>query len=263
MVRTQAEVEAAAPNTPGPQLQKQKPLLLGLLPRSVMHAVQQHRSALQDVWAGAEALVKQVNKAARAQLAAVGLPGSIAAHAEVHGFPEETWSKVEAVQQSGGAWNAQQKLIQLDSGAMRAGDLLCHIQDQLTEEYQEDDRFRVSPSFNIPNSSRETGAQFQTALDDFAQTHKKARLRDEELRSRLALGSRDRESGDTNVRFTEGSDMVLLGKSRRELDALMPQRDLLDDTSHLPKVDTTRLSAELGKMVSEEYTSRVFCSESK
>ena len=79
----------------------------------------------------------------------------------------------------------------------------------------------------------------------------------------MALGSRDRESGDTNVRFTEGSDMVLLGKSRRELDALMPQRDLLDDTSHLPKVDTTRLSAELGKMVSEEYTSRVFCSESK
>ena len=143
--------------------------------------------------------MKQVNKAARAQLAAVGLPGSIAAHDQAHGFPEKSWQKVQAAQQQGGAWATKEKLQQLDSGAARAGELLQALQRELDAEFAESDAFFQqrqqqqgggNAGGSVP-SSREAGAQFQTDLSGYADAYAQARLSDEELRGRLAFSSDD------------------------------------------------------------------------
>lgn len=187
-----------------------KPLFATLLPRLVMHAVEAHRQALRSVSESASDLNDRLRNEARTQLAAVGLPGSIAAHNFSEGFPEPVWQKVQGCQRLGGDWALRQRLADLQAGSQRASSLMADIREAMVAEFRDDDEFRrANPSYEGQPSKH--GCQtFTTDLEKFTQMHADASCKDEEAKKQL----------DSDA-FKQ--DMEFLSYSRTKLDGLMPK----------------------------------------
>ena len=156
----------------------------------------------------------QAAKDARAQLAAVGLPGSIAAHDDGGGFPEAVWQRVAAVQASGGAWALQQKVAELDAGAQRAADLLSQTVAKLTEEDGAHAAFvrqRGAAATSLGGgdvSSASVG--LGSDLAHYDELLRRAQASDAGLKALVSSAS-----------FK--ADVARLGKTRLQLDGLLPR----------------------------------------
>ena len=217
---------------------KSQPLLLGLLPRAVMHAVEEHRASLAAIESGAEA----GEAGEQGREGAAGGGGLAGQH---RGARPGARLPREELASAGGAAAGRGVGDQGEAAARQRarGALACSASSTPAAEsdafFQQRQQQQVGGNAggSVP-SSREAGAQFQTDLSGYADAYAQARLSDEELRGRLAfssdgIGGAGGGAGSGSpggAGFAEGSDLALLGKSRRELDALMPQRDLL--TTH-------------------------------
>lgn len=156
---------------------------------------------------------RQAAKDARAQLAAVGLPGSIAAQDDGRGFPEAVWQRVAAVQAGGGGWALAQQVAELDRGAQRAADLLDQTAAKLAEEDSAHATFvRQRGAEAVASLGGDVSASrgFSGDVAHYGELLRRAQASDAALKALVSSA-------------TFQNDVAKLGKTRQQLDGLLPR----------------------------------------
>ncbi|CAM9517364.1 unnamed protein product, partial [Ectocarpus fasciculatus] len=214
-----------------------KPLFDGLLSKSAKAALEEYKKKEAVVVGGMDSLAKESSVAARDQLKAVGLPGTVEAHESVGGVPESAWKKVQAVQQGGGGLNElKEKVAEVEGSAERARATLETVERTLDEDVRKDEAFRKRYSGEYEGmSTTELGGDLRRDVEHYRGLWRTARSADTKVMSRIEEPSN-----------REGLEMLEL--TRAGLDAAMPAGKGAGAGQQGHSVDTAALSGKLGEL---------------
>ncbi|CAM9733984.1 unnamed protein product, partial [Phaeothamnion confervicola] len=185
-------------------------LFRGLLPLCAKSALDAYKSAVAKLAAEEDTRVKEANKVARAELAAVGLPGSLEAHDSQGGLPDGVWARLcDAKKRTGGLPSLCAKVDDVSSAAERARNILETVKRSLDQEERRDEEFRARYGGKCTGlGSRELAKDVRKDVEHYRDLWQRANASDRALAKRLAEPATEQ-------------DLELLEMTRAEIDARM------------------------------------------
>lgn len=252
------EISAISTVQPEPLPRATEPpanLFANLVPRQVKDLVTRFRDAAYSLLTTTEAEATNATNEGRALLSSVGLPGALEAYKTGGGVPDNLWKKLQRVQDAGGYAALRHRYEELTSFANRAHQTIADIEASLQREEDTDDEFRrQNPRWDgVP--SRTLNRDIKLNVDRFRSLWNQARNSDEAIVAQLREDNFEAACAE-------------LGKSRQELDLLMPKAQGAQqavDTSALERhlMELARLfeqrnnaSAQLRALVEDDPTTR-------
>ncbi|CAM9260510.1 unnamed protein product [Chrysoparadoxa australica] len=224
-------VTMVKPLPPPPPSTEGSKLFEGLLPRAARSAHERLKAKSAEMVREVATAAAEDNRSLRAELAAVGLPGSIEAHESRGGIADSAWEKVHSAHaRTGGTAVLKAKAAELERSAAQALAIMDSVQEALKGEEARDADFRARyHGYDAPDPAK--------ATKDIHEDEKHYR----------ALWEAAKASDGELLKKIENADLGLVDKTREELDDLMPGSDAGAGVSG-GGADTSVLGDMLGKL---------------